>query len=184
VACGKGRLTLDPAEDLIYGRKDGGGRKLTVGESTERGVTMTDDRLMMGGGTGRRLPEGTELANPWIRLGSYLLESVLVTVTLVIGWLIWAATTGPNGQTPAKRLLNLRVIQGDTLVPAGMGRMFWVRGLLAGFVVSLAATFTLGIILFMPFWDRKNQNLWDKVSNCYVVTDPRDAWKTRQPQTI
>ena len=38
---------------------------------------------------------------------------------------------------------------------------------------------TLGVLLFMPFWDKRNQNLWDKVSNTFVVTDPNDAWHTR-----
>ncbi len=102
-------------------------------------------------------------------------------VTLGIGWLIWAAVaTGPVGQTPAKKLLGLRVIRGDTWQPAGLGRMFWVRGLLAGIVSYFAILFTLGILLFMPFWDKRNQNIWDKVSNCYVVTDPHDAWSTQK----
>ena len=127
----------------------------------------------------RPLPTGVNSANPWIRLGAYLLEGVLVTVTLGIGWLIWAATTGPTGQTPAKRLLSLRVIRADTMQPAGLGRMFWVRGFLAGLVAGIAIPLTLGILLLMPFWDARNQNLWDKVSNTYVVNDPQDAWNTR-----
>jgi hypothetical protein len=52
-------------------------------------------------------------------------------------------------------------------------------GLLGGIVAWLAITFTLGILLFMPFWDRRNQNLWDKVSNTYVVSDPNDVWSTK-----
>jgi uncharacterized RDD family membrane protein YckC len=131
---------------------------------------------------GPSLPPGVRLASPWIRLGSALLEGLLYTFTLAIGWLIWAAmATGPHGQTPAKRLLDLRVIRADTGHPAGLGHMFWVRWLLAGLVAAVAITFTLGILLFMPFWDRRNQNIWDKVSNCYVVVDPNDAWGTRRP---
>ncbi len=125
------------------------------------------------------LPAGVAAASPWIRLGAYLLEGLLVVVTLGIGWLVWGAMIGGAGQTPAKKLLGLRVIRADTLRPAGLGRMFWLRGLLAGFVASIAITFTIGILLFMPFWDRRNQNIWDKVSNTYVVTDPNDAWSTR-----
>jgi uncharacterized RDD family membrane protein YckC len=117
--------------------------------------------------------------SPWSRLGAYLLEVILITITLVIGWLIWAALIGGTGQTPAKRLLRQRVIGADSLRPAGLGKMFWVRGLLAGIVASLAIPLTLGILLFMPFWDRRNQNLWDKVSNTYVVSDPNDAWHTK-----
>ncbi|MGI9611225.1 MAG: RDD family protein [Acidimicrobiia bacterium] len=123
-----------------------------------------------------RLPDGVRLSSPWIRLAAYLLEGILIVVTLIVGWLIWAALIGGTGQTPAKRMLSLRVIGANTLAPVGLGRMFWVRGILAPIVAFFAILFTLGILLFMPFWDRRNQNIWDKVSNCYVVVDPNDAW--------
>ena len=127
----------------------------------------------------RVLPPNVAVANPWARLGSYLLESLLIFVTFGIGWLIWAATIAGSGQTPAKRILNHRVIGADTLRPVGLGKMFWVRGILAGLVAGLAIPFTLGVLLFMPFWDKRRQNLWDKVSSTYVVVDPADAWGTR-----
>ena len=123
-------------------------------------------------------PQGVAVASPWLRFGAYLLEGVLMTVTLGIGWVIWAFMTGPTGQTPAKKLLGLRVIKADTGQPAGLGHMFWMRGIVGGFVASLAITVTLGVLAFMPFWDQNNQNIWDKISNCYVVTDPYDAWHT------
>jgi len=102
-----------------------------------------------------------------------------MVVTLGIGWIIWAAMIVGSGQTPAKRLLHLRVISADKLQPVGFARMFFMRYLIAGWVASIAIVFTLGILLFMPFWDRRNQNIWDKVSSCYVVTDPHDAWATK-----
>lgn len=126
-----------------------------------------------------QLPAGCATVSPWGRLGAYLLESILFTVTLGIGWLIWAATIAGTGQTPAKRLLKQRVIGADTLQPVGLGKMFFVRGIVAGFVAGLAIPLTLGILLFMPFWDKRNQNIWDKVSSTYVVTDPNDAWATK-----
>ena len=125
------------------------------------------------------LPQGVSVANPWIRLGSYFLESILILVTLYIGWMIWACMTASTGQTPAKRLLKIRVIDANTLKPASFGKMFWVRGLLAGIVAQLAILCTLGILLFMPFWDKRKQNLWDKISSTYVVRDPNDAWNTK-----
>lgn len=117
--------------------------------------------------------------SPWGRLGAYLLEGVLMLVTLGVGWLIWAATIGGTGQTPAKRLLKHRVINAATMRPAGLGKMFWGRGFLGGIVAGFAITFTLGILLFMPFWDKRNQNIWDKVSNTYVVHDDDDQWGTK-----
>ena len=117
--------------------------------------------------------------SPWGRLGAWFLEALLAFVTLGIGWLIWAAMIAGTGQTPAKRLLKQRVIGADTLRPVGFGKMFWVRGLLAGIVAYFAIMFTIGILLLMPFWDKRNQNIWDKVSNTYVVSDPNDAWSTK-----
>lgn len=51
------------------------------------------------GGVG--LPQGVAIANPWTRLGSYLLEGLLLLVTLFIGWVIWASMTARTGQTLA-----------------------------------------------------------------------------------
>jgi uncharacterized RDD family membrane protein YckC len=125
------------------------------------------------------LPQGVSVANPWIRLGSYFLEGLLMAVTLYIGWMIWACMTASTGQTPAKRLLKLRVIDANTLKPASFGKMFWVRGFVAGIVAGFAIPCTLGILAFMPLWDKRNQNIWDKVSGTYVVSDPSDAWQTK-----
>ena len=72
------------------------------------------------------LPAGVTAASPWIRLGAVVLESVLVVVTLGIGWVIWALMIVGRGQTPAKALLNQRVIDTGSLKPVGFARMFWV----------------------------------------------------------
>lgn len=112
-----------------------------------------------------------------MRLVAYLLESVLVVVTLVIGWLIWAAITSGSGQTPAKKILGQRVVKADGSGPVGFGTMLFLRGIVAGFVAYFAVLFTLGILLFMPFWDKRNQNIWDKVSGTLVVDDPNNAWQ-------
>ena len=110
--------------------------------------------------------------SPWARLGAYLLEQLLILVTLGIGWIIWALTLGGKGQTPAKKLLNQTVVDINTGQPLGLGRMFWIRGLVAGLVTGIAIPLTLGILLFMPLWDSNNQNLWDKVSGSYVIPTP------------
>ena len=115
-------------------------------------IAATPPQQPMTQGAGTVLPAGVTAASPWVRLGSYFVESILVFVTLGIGWLIWASTTAGTGQTPAKRLLKLRVVDATSLQPVGFGKMFWMRGLIAGFVAGVAFFFTLGILLFMPFW--------------------------------
>ncbi len=146
---------------------------VTSGGVEERGIAATTTR----GGW----PEGVAVASPWKRLGSWFLEELLILVTLGIGWLIWGALVGSVGQTPAKQLLKLRVVRLSNQRPVGLGTMFWVRGLLAGFVAYFAIVFTVGVLLFMPFWDRRNQNIWDKVSGTVVVDDPDDAWGLQSP---
>jgi uncharacterized RDD family membrane protein YckC len=122
-------------------------------------------------------PPGVTFASPWLRFGAYVLDAVLQTVTLGIGWLIWAAFVVGKGQTPAKQLLRMRVVDANGHQPVGFARMFFMRGIVAGLVASIAIVITLGVLAFMPFWDRRNQNVWDKVSSTVVVVDPDNAWK-------
>ena len=77
-----------------------------------------------------------------------------------------------RGQTPAKSLLGLRVIDDATLEPVGFVRMFFVRGLVGDFITTFAFILTVGVLAFMPFWDRRNQTLWEKLSNTHVIVDP------------
>lgn len=129
--------------------------------------------------TGSRAPQPSGMlppAGPWMRFAAYLVESVLVLLTLYIGWLIWASMVASKGQTPAKQVLGLRVVDATSGQPVGLGRMLFMRGIVAGLVASFAVVLSLGIVLFMPFWDRNNQNLWDKVSGTRVVNDPANVW--------
>jgi uncharacterized RDD family membrane protein YckC len=122
------------------------------------------------------LPDGVELASPWRRLAAWALEFVLFVVTLGVGWCIWAFTLGDSGQTPAKKLLGLRVLLDDQAHSAGLSRMFLMRWFVGALVVPIVALLTLGIILLMPFWSDRNRNLWDKISTCVVVYDPDQRW--------
>ena len=58
------------------------------------------------------------------RFGGALLTSVLIMVTLGIGYLIWAAIAYGKGQTPAKQILKMYVIDTETGLPATWGKMF------------------------------------------------------------
>ena len=71
----------------------------------------------------------------------------------------------------------MRVVDATNHRPVGFARMFFMRGIVAGFVAGLALLFTLGILALMPFWDRRNRNVWDKVSGTAVVVDPNNAWQ-------
>tara|TARA_B100000953_G_C17846536_1_gene366853 strand:+ start:142 stop:549 length:408 start_codon:yes stop_codon:yes gene_type:complete len=105
----------------------------------------------------------------WARLGAYVLDYVLFFVTLVIGWIIWALSLRGTGQTPARKMMNQRVWDLDTNAPMSHGKMFLMRGIVGGLVEGIALACTLYILAFMPFWDKKNQTICDKVSSSLVV---------------
>ena len=121
----------------------------------------------------------------WARFGAWLLDYfIIMTVTLsvpilgialIVGWIIWACTLSGTGQTPAKKLLNQTVIDLETGKPMTLGRMFGMRGLLGGLVAVISIPLTIYVIAFMPFWDKRNQNIWDKVSNSLVVRTPNSV---------
>ena len=57
------------------------------------------------------------------RLGAYALDAVLAFFTLGIGWLIWSLIVWGEGQTPAKKILKIRVRNAETGAVATWGHM-------------------------------------------------------------
>jgi len=118
-------------------------------------------------------PSGVEqppIASNGVRFAAYLVDSVLLFVTLGIGWLVWAAITAGEGQTPGKKLLKLQIWDTNTNTPMSWGKMVFLRGvLLHGIVAGFIYLFTLGITLLMPLWDKRNQTVVDKMSAAVCV---------------
>ncbi len=132
-------------------------------------------------------PAGVRLATVGRRLGGYLLDGLLMIVTLLVGWLVWSLVVWSRGLTPAKQLLGMRCVSLSNSGRAGWGRMF-VRELVAkGVVMWVISVFTLGlaplILAFMLMWTKNRQELWDKMADTIVVHDPNGALRT-QPATL
>ena len=117
------------------------------------------------------MPVGVRVSSPGKRLGGYLLEGVLLVFTLGIGWLIWSMFTWGSGQSPAKKILGMKVIDTRTSQPATWGKMF-LREFLGKLVGGVVNFCTLGIMTFMLLWDGKKQEVWDKIAGTVVVDDP------------
>jgi len=127
----------------------------------------------------------TMLASQGQRFGAFLLDLVLVVVTLGIGYLIWSLVVWGRGQTPAKQLLKLRVIRLNDRRAASWGIMavrqfvlvavvFGVDAALGGFgLISLLWLLANGITLLAT---DKNQALWDKILSTVVVSEPNNAY--------
>lgn len=122
------------------------------------------------------LPEGVYLTSVGKRFGVYLLDAVLMMVTLGIGWLIWGAITASNGQTPARKILGVYQVSNRDGKPLSWAQMVFMRGIVGAFVMGAAIGITLGILAFMPFWDRNNQTINDKVSGSIAVDDPNRVY--------
>lgn len=122
------------------------------------------------------VPGSVTVSSPLRRLGAFALDSVLVLVTLVIGWLIWSLIVWGRGQSPGKQLLGMRVVRSDTHRVASWGRMA-LRELICKQLVGLAAAITvIGLVLYLwLLWDEQNQELWDKMASTLVVDDPAGA---------
>jgi uncharacterized RDD family membrane protein YckC len=116
------------------------------------------------------LPVGIRLSSPARRFGGYLLEGLLVVVTLGVGWFVWSLVVYGRGQTPAKQVLRMRIVSLQSGRPANWGRTL-LREWIAKPVAGILSWLTLGIAYFWLLWDGKNQELWDKMVGTIVVTD-------------
>jgi len=109
--------------------------------------------------------------------GDLLLEVILIAVTLFIGWLIWLYFTAQTGQTPAKRLLNVLIVDLDTDQPVSAGRV-WMRDVLVKIILFswVFGAITFGISRLIDYgWvliDDNRQALHDKIVNTRVVYSP------------
>jgi uncharacterized RDD family membrane protein YckC len=121
------------------------------------------------------LPSGIHLSSPARRFGAYLLDLIVATFTLYIGWLIWAIIVWSRGQSPGKQILGMRCVKLGTGTKATWGTMFVRDFVCKGLLFGILAVFTFGIGLILYFWltwDSKNQELWDKMVGTIVVDDP------------
>lgn len=118
------------------------------------------------------LPTGIHLSSPGKRLGEFLLDVLLIYVTLVIGWLIWLLIVMKDGQTPAKQLLSMRAVNLATHRKATWGTTALRE--VVRLAVAIVAGFTLigWVLYFWLLWNRDYQELWDLAADTVVVDDP------------
>lgn len=114
------------------------------------------------------------LASPGKRFGTFLLEIVLSIVTLGIGYLIWMLFTWSNGQSPGKKITNLKYVNTSTGRVADWGktalRDFVVVRILYYFITIFSLTIGFLISAFMIFdKDKNNQAGWDRIAGTVVV---------------
>lgn len=145
------------------------------------------------------LPDRVERSTPGRRLVGFVLELVLSTLTLGIGWLVWSLFVWGRGQTPAKQLLGMTVVVAGTRRPAGWWRMLARELLLkttVGIIPLLAIVFApddsywsliafplMIVVHSWLIWDPFQQQLWDKLADTVVVDDPFHQLESRSAGT-
>ena len=95
------------------------------------------------------------------RLGAYVLDATLAVLTLGIGWLIWSLIVWGEGQTPAKKILKIRVKHFETGMVATWGHMAVREFLIPLIVVSVSILTSVvaglaWIIIDIVFYYTKN----------------------------
>lgn len=121
---------------------------------------------------GAHSTNGEPLATPAVRLGGYVLELLLLVVTLGIGWIIWSLIVWSKGTTPGHHVLRLYIVDEKTGRTATWGHMALREFVMKGIVGSAASTLSFGIYfvvdsLFIVRPDRRT--LHDLMSSTQVV---------------
>ncbi len=130
---------------------------------------------------------GAYKASRWRRLGGALLEPLLMVLTLGIGWLIWLYFTAPDGQTPAKKLLNMYILK-DTGEPVSAGKV-WLRDVFVEIILFGAIGSVVGGIVSLvdAVWillDKDHQTLHDKIVGTIVVHVPSPVGQPPTAQAV
>lgn len=90
--------------------------------------------------------------------------------TGLILWVVFGWLNGSPGQTPGKRVMNIRVVHHET-----GDRIGGLMGVVRSVVTWAISAFTCGIAglidVLWPLWDEKNRTLHDMVVGSVVIRD-------------
>jgi uncharacterized RDD family membrane protein YckC len=112
------------------------------------------------------------LASPGARFGSYLMEYLLLFVTLGVGWLIWSLIVWDKGTTPGHQVLKQTIVDEKTHEPFSWGRMALRELIFKGLIGAVLAAISFGIFfivdsLFVTRDDRRT--IHDRMAGSVVI---------------
>jgi uncharacterized RDD family membrane protein YckC len=121
---------------------------------------------------------------------------VLVACTFGFGWVGWWIIAWADGQSPAKVVLHLHVVNADDGTPASFGRMAVrealgkaVAGVLLvagvylrqGWMLALAVVYVAASVVLALF-DNRRRTLWDRLAKTVVLEgDPPTSAPAPEP---
>jgi uncharacterized RDD family membrane protein YckC len=124
--------------------------------------------------SGLNLPNGTRLAAPGRRVGTYFLEILLFIVTLAIGYLVWMFIAWTKGQSPGKQLMHMRVYKPVDGRIATFGTMA-LRQIVGGIVEGLVFPVIQIVSLIMMITGKEHKAIHDYIANTTVLDDPNEV---------
>ena len=103
------------------------------------------------------------------RLWATVFDGLLFVVTCGIGWLIWDIVLWQQSTSPAKKMLNLKIVDINTGAPASMQQMLLreVLGKMILSTVTSGVTTLVGAVLILVVPGR--QGVWDYIAKTTVV---------------
>lgn len=106
-----------------------------------------------------------------VRLWATVLDGLLFIVTCGIGWLIWDIVLWQQSTSPAKKMLNLKIVDISTGAPASMQQMLLreVLGKIILSTVTSGVSTLIGAVLILVVPGR--QGVWDYISKTTVVRE-------------
>ncbi|MSO15780.1 MAG: RDD family protein [Ilumatobacteraceae bacterium] len=105
------------------------------------------------------------------RLWATVLDGLLFIVTCGIGWLIWDIVLWQQSTSPAKKMLNLKIVDLNTGAPASMQQMLLreVLGKIILSTVTSGVSTLIGAVLILVVPSR--QGVWDYISKTTVARE-------------
>ena len=107
-----------------------------------------------------------ETASPIRRLFADILDTVLLFLTLIIGYVIWCLIVLGRGQTPGKQLLGIYAIKRDG------GRVGWGTMFIREAVKWIAHAFVIGFFadaILLLLDDEEHRSLSDRVAGTIIM---------------
>ncbi len=122
--------------------------------------------MIITGSLGAAISAAQRSGNPLQFYGVFLTGGGLIGFVLWLGWVVITfRLVAKNGQTIAKKLLNIRVVRSDGS-RATVARIFWLRNVVNGLLTLLPLYFLIDLLFI--FGERR-QCLHDKIADTIVI---------------
>src|SRR5580704_3287984 len=163
-----------------YARWRGSGSRGWRGEAHDHAAVgiMTRTRVVHPeGARAHRAYAGLPGASLGVRIKALLLTSLLIVVTLGVGWLAWSVVEWRRGRTVSFKLMGLRVVRTSDGRPIGLGTSLLRNALLCTvlFVPTLLACLVLAFAFVMGasppegLLSKPRNAPWDRLTKTMVV---------------